>query len=273
MTVADNVSFGLQGWDRKAQARRVSEVLEMVRLEHFARRYPHELSGGERQRVALVRALAPGPLIVLLDEPFSNLDPALRVQLRQEVRELLKACGTAAIFVTHDQDEALFLGDRVAVMKEGRVEQVGPPEEVFHHPKTPFVATFLGRADLLPATVTDRGLLAEGVSFEQAVALAPGTQVEVAMRPDDVALEPLPGANGSHGEARVEARWFRGTHHLYRVALPSGAIVHSLQPHTVRLEVGTAVVVRIKPGRSVTFFANGSPLCNGSLVDDRQPVP
>ncbi|MCH1927185.1 ABC transporter ATP-binding protein, partial [Shewanella sp. C31] len=146
MTVEGNVAFGLMGTDRLERARR---ALERVGMTLFQDRKPGELSGGQQQRIALARALAPGPKLVLLDEPFSSLDASLRATTREEVRKILKEAGTTAILVTHDQEEALSFADRLGVMRGGRLEQVGTPEEVYLRPKTPFVAQFLGRTNLL----------------------------------------------------------------------------------------------------------------------------
>ena len=148
LTVAQNVVYGLNGWSREARERRMDALLEMVRLQHARDRYPHQLSGGEQQRVALARALAPRPVALLLDEPFSNLDAQLRGRMRAEVREILLSNGVTTVFVTHDQEEALYMGDVVAVMSQGRVEQVGPPETVFHQPQSAFVAALPGEGGL-----------------------------------------------------------------------------------------------------------------------------
>lgn len=252
MTVADNVAFGLRGWDRQARELRVREVLDMVQLAYLANRYPHELSGGERQRVALARALAPQPEVLLLDEPFSNLDAGLRTQVREEVRDILKAVRTTVLFVTHDQEEALFMGDRVAVLNAGRLEQVGTPEEVFHYPATRFVAEFMGHTGFLPARVTVKGLETELGFLPQRPPLPPGTQVDVLVRPDDLSLCPDPRAS-----ARVERHIFQGMHHLHRVVLPSGRVVHCLTLHTEYYPPGTAVRVELTPGHPLTCFVNG----------------
>ncbi len=145
LTVEQNVAFGLpNGSGRK---HRVREVLDLVDLRSLGHRMPHELSGGQQQRVALARALAPRPEVLLLDEPFSNLDPGLRQQVRRDTLDILRATGATAIFVTHDQEEALFMGDVLAIMNRGRVEQMGSPESIFHSPATRFVAQFMGMAD------------------------------------------------------------------------------------------------------------------------------
>ena len=147
--VEQNIAFGLTHLDRAARARRVDELLELVRLPGVGKRYPHELSGGEQQRIALARALAPDPAVVLLDEPFASLDPSLRDDVRTDVIEALRLRNAAAVLVTHDREEALALGDRVAVMSAGRMLQIDRPDEVYERPNDRFVATFLGEASFL----------------------------------------------------------------------------------------------------------------------------
>jgi iron(III) transport system ATP-binding protein len=252
LTVEENVAFGLHCVQRIQRPRRIREALELVGMTAFAGRYPHELSGGQQQRVALARALAPQPFAVLLDEPFSNLDADLRAQLREEVRGILKQTGTSAIFVTHDQHEALLLGDRVGVLREGRLEQVDVPERIFHAPRTRFVARFFGRADFLPARVTPQGVQTEVGLLPQRPPLGNGADVEVLVRPDDVAIAPA-----ADGAGVVVRRLFQGGTVLYCVELPSGRRVHSLQPHTVRLEPGARVAVRLDPGHALTCFHDG----------------
>ena len=250
LTVAENVAYGLK--PGKERATRVKEVLALVDLRDVEERLPHELSGGQQQRVALARALAPQPEVLLLDEPFSNLDAGLRKQVREEVRDILKATATTAIFVTHDQEEALFMGDRVAILNAGRLEQVGTPEEIFHNPATRFVAEFMGHTGFLPARVTAEGLETELGFLPQRLPLPPGTQVDMLVRPDDLTLLPDPG-----GAARVERRIFQGMHHLHRVVLPSGRIVHCLTLHTEYYAPGTRVRVELTPGHPLTCFKNG----------------
>ena len=155
LTVLQNVAFGLRGMSRAEQLRRAHEILDRVGAAELAGRFPHELSGGEQQRVALARALAPRPSVVLLDEPLSSLDPELRRRMREELRRLLKGEGSTAIVVTHDQEEAFALADRIGVLSRGRLWQVGPPEEIYHAPACRFVADFVGEADFLPGRVRD----------------------------------------------------------------------------------------------------------------------
>ena len=255
MTVEQNVAFGLKGLDRHDRAQRVQETLAMARIDRLAKRYPHELSGGEQQRVALARALAPRPLVLLLDEPFSNLDPQLRVKVREEVKVILQANGVTAVFVTHDQQEALYMGDLVAVLNQGLVEQVDTPERIFHAPRSRFVATFMGIADFLPVCWGGESALSEIGALPAPPGLRPEPHQEVMVRPDDIALWP-----SETGQGRIVAQIFQGAFYLYQVALPSGAVVHSLQSHTADYPVGTRVEVRLDSGHQQLFFANGRVL-------------
>ena len=149
LSVAKNIGFGLRNMKSKERAQRVKEVLDIIELSWLADRYPHQISGGQQQRVALGRALAPRPVVVLLDEPFSNLDNAMRGQMRREVLAILRRERATAILVTHDQQEALSFADRIAVMNRGKLEQMGTPEDIFHRPATSFVATFVGHASFI----------------------------------------------------------------------------------------------------------------------------
>lgn len=251
LSVADNVGFGLpRGKGRPA---RVAEMLEFVGLADLGGRMPHELSGGQQQRVALARALAPEPAVLLLDEPFSNLDAALRTSVRQEVRELLKKSGTTAVFVTHDQEEALFIGDLVAVMNGGRLEQVGLAETVYHAPRSRFVAEFLGQTDFLPGVATAEGIESPLGFMPLEHHLSPGTAVELVVRPDDVKLEEAPD-----GASRILSRQFQGIAYLYRVVLPDGSVVQSWQSHRIQYGVGTAVHATIRPGHTLGCFCGGT---------------
>jgi iron(III) transport system ATP-binding protein len=250
LTVRRNVAFGLAGRAHAERDRRVTEVLDLVRLGHLADRYPHELSGGEQQRVALARALAPRPAVVLLDEPFSSLDENLRAQVRADLVGILRATGVTAVLVTHDQTEALAVGDRVAVMCEGRIEQVDTPQQVFEHPRTRFVATFMGDADFLPAHV-ERALLTSEIGV---VSTVPGwthaDDVEVVLRPHEVALsEP-----GRAPTATVVGVEYHGAFVLHTVQLPSGARLRSWQPHAVRWPIGAPVSVGVVPGLTPTLL-------------------
>ena len=250
LSVGQNVAFGLDRLPRAERTTRVGEVLDLVRLGHLAARYPHELSGGEQQRVALARALAPRPAVVLLDEPFSSLDESLRAQVRADTVAVLRETGTTALLVTHDQTEALSVGDRVAVMHDGVIEQADTPEKVFEAPATRFVASFMGDADFLPAHVRDALLTCEiGV-----VSTVPGwadadVDVDVVLRPHEVALS-LDPASDSH----VVAVEYHGAFVLHTVRLPSGRTLRSWQPHAVRHPVGTAVAVTVVAGLTPTLL-------------------
>lgn len=249
LDVWQNVAFGLHRLSKEKRGQRVQEILALVDLVKVADRYPHELSGGQQQRVALARALAPMPLVVLLDEPFSNLHADLRAQMRHEVKRILRASGSTAIIVTHDQEEALTLGDRVAVLQEGQLQQVGPPEQIFHRPATRFVAEFLGIADFLPGELIRQGIRTELGLVRQPVAEGVGRRVDVMVRPHDVVLYPDPG-----GSSVVVGRRFRGAEYLYTAQLSSGLIVHSTQPHIVNLPIGSRVHVVAEPGHPLIYF-------------------
>jgi len=213
LTALGNVAFGLKGKDRLERARK---ALERVGMTLFQHRKPGELSGGQQQRIALARALAPGPRLVLLDEPFSSLDASLRAATREEVRRILKETGTTALLVTHDQEEALSFADRLGVMRGGRLEQVGTPEEVYLRPRTPFVAQFLGRTNLLPGE--GRGRQAETCLGPVPLAEAAQGPLLLSLRPE--ALRLLPPEEGPPGALGVVvAREFKGHDLTYRVRL------------------------------------------------------
>ena len=249
LTASENIAFGL---DRKNSDRQVAYLLRLTGLERLGGRYPHELSGGERQRVALARALATKPVLILLDEPFSNLDADRRAQVREDVRAILKATGSTAIFVTHDQEEAMFLGDRLAVMAAGRLVQVGTPEEIFHSPKTRFVAEFMGSTDFLPGIVRADGVETEIGLLDQRIGLPAGTEIDVAVRFDDVIF-----SVDEAGESMVLARHFKGAYNIYRLRLPSGRLLHAMKAHTDLIRPGTPVRIRLEPGHLLACYYEG----------------
>lgn len=223
-------------------------MLRLTGLEGFERRYPHELSGGQQQRVALARALVQNPIVLLLDEPFSNLDPDMSGRMRQELHDLLRRTKTTTILVTHDHDEAFAMADRIAVLNQGRLEQFDTPEMMYHLPATPFVADFVGQADFIPGTVSHGMVQTELGEFPDTLECQDGTTVVVMIRPDDIHLVPTEGAR-----SRVISRQFRGSENLYTVSLPSGQIVHSSQGSTSIYQVGTAVELRILATHTVLF--------------------
>lgn len=252
LNVADNVTFGLRrGVDIPT---RLKAMTELVGLPEVGDRMPHELSGGQQQRVALARALAPEPVVLLLDEPFSNLDTSLRSQVRVEVRELLKRSRATTIFVTHDQEEALFIGDQVAVMNGGRLEQVGTPQEVFHKPASRFVAEFMGETDFIRGVTVAGGVETSLGVFDYDSPFPPGSEVEVAARPDDIKILAVNGEAGLVENGRIIDRRFLGIAYIYTVALNGGPIVHSWQPHTVDLEMGSAVAVSFRSHHNLVCF-------------------
>jgi iron(III) transport system ATP-binding protein len=252
MTVFKNVAFGLAGRPKEVIKHETISMLKLVGLQRLSNRFPHELSGGERQRVALARALAPRPILLLLDEPFSNLDADMRIQIREEIRAILKGIAATAIFVTHDQEEALFMGDRLAVFNQGKLEQIGNPEIIFHHPATRFVAEFMGQTDFIPGEIVQDGILTELGLLPQKVNLPVGEMVEVAVRADDLTFKPEKG-----GKAMVLARFFKGALNIYRLKLPSGKLVHAFQPHTFNVPPGTAATVYADAGHNLACFHQG----------------
>ncbi len=234
LTVARNLAFG------EPRPERVQECLELVGLVARAGAYPHELSGGERQRIALARALAADPEVVLLDEPFTALDEVLRVALREEVTSILRAAGASALLVTHNQQEALSLSDVVAVMRDGRIEQVGSPEEVYGRPATRWVAEFLGDADVVPGTAAEGVADCELGRFPADRGLRGA--VEIVLRPEGVTL----GANGAAGaEARVVGRSYFGHDQLVRLELASGLRLRSRAPGSAAWRRGDQVRVQV----------------------------
>jgi iron(III) transport system ATP-binding protein len=253
LPVGANVGFGLGGLDRGARVRRVAEVLDLVGLGGLADRFPHELSGGQQQRVALARALAPAPALILLDEPFSNLDADLRAVMREEIGKILRLTGTTAVFVTHDQQEAFTLADRVGVLNAGHLEQVDVPYEVYHHPATRFVAEFVGEADFLRCMVKEGGIVSEIGRFQNPDGHPVGIPVDIMIRPDDIDFIPHPD-----GAVVIVGRQFHGSENLYRLRLASGARVHSVQPSTTIYPAGTRVRVVANLVHVVAFRLPGT---------------
>ncbi len=234
LTVARNVAYGVGKARRKGK---VEETLRLVGLEGKENRHPHELSGGEQQRVALARALAPEPGVILLDEPFSNLDASLRARVRSEVADILRNAGTTAVFVTHDQEEALSMSDFVAVMHEGRVIQAARPADLYLRPADQWVAGFLGDADFMVGE-------ARGGEVATAAGVFPTDlvgQVRVMIRPEDVTLQPHDA-----GRATVRRREFFGHDQLVTVTLPDGTPLRARLGPTPYLEPGDAVEITVQ---------------------------
>ena len=257
LTARENVAFGLKDRPDDEVEARVDELLELVDLAGQGDSYPDQLSGGQQQRVALARSLAPEPDILLLDEPFSNLDVDLRVEMREEVREIIKRTGVTAVSVTHDQEEALSISDRVAVMTDGRIEQIGEPETVFQHPESRFVAAFLGYASFVPGYVsgdiveTDLGT----VPREQIHGLAreyDHTRIDLLVRPDDVSARPV--ADAADGCGRVVGRRYLGPTFLYEVELDTGESIQCMHNHDENIPTSGPVDLALDADHELAWF-------------------
>jgi iron(III) transport system ATP-binding protein len=255
MTLAQNIQFGLFRWPADWRRTRLAEMLNLVGLEGMDKRYPHELSGGQQQRVALARALAPNPQLLLLDEPFSNLDVNLRQQLRDEMQTILSQADITTVLVTHDQEEALSLADRLAVIDQGHLAQYATPDEVVQQPSTRFVAKFLGLGHFLAGDVRSNCIATElgSVPHHADLKLLHGDRrVDVLVRPESVHL-------CSHQDgtpAQVVRSSFRGTRKLYTLRLPSGAQFCGLFSQQIALRTGDQVRVSWHPEQMVTFSGN-----------------
>ena len=252
LTVAKNIAFGLHNSGKKSSTQinyQVMEALELVGLSGLQSRYPHELSGGQQQRVALARALAPSPALVLLDEPLSNLDVQVRIRLRQELRDILKNAGASGIFVTHDQEEAMAISDRVAVMRAGCVEQFGTPEDIYSEPASRFVAEFVTQANFLPACRRGQVWETEVDIFEltdnnvfggDTSSLDEFDRVELMIRQEDLMLKPDEGAS-----VVIRDRQFLGREFRYCLRTKSGQELIARTTPQVALPIGIKVKVSV----------------------------
>lgn len=237
LTAAANIEFALNGAPVRERQARSREMLALVGLESMGNRYPHQLSGGEQQRIALARALAASPGVVLLDEPFSNLDAALRKEMREEVRRILRQTGMTAVFVTHDQEEALSLGDQIAVMRGGKLQQIGAPQDVYLRPVNREVAAFLGEANFVQG-------IASGGQVECALGRLPlwvprNGPVEVLVRPEQIKLE-ASTSQPAHAPCIEHIRYF-GHDQIVTLALPGGESLDCRTWARLDLKVGTPV--------------------------------
>jgi iron(III) transport system ATP-binding protein len=238
LDVAANVGFGLP---RRTRTSRVAELLSVVGLDDLGRRYPHELSGGQQQRVALARALAPAPELVLLDEPWSNVDPFLRESLRAEVASIIRPLGVTVLLVTHDREEAFSLADRIALMRDGAIVQEGTSEEIYFSPASRWAAEFVGAANVLTGRVED-GLIQTSVGAFPANGASARASTQVLVRPELLELEPDPA-----GAAEVVGREFRGHDVFYRLLLDGVELV-SHRPSTEAVPLGSRVSIRLHRG-------------------------
>ncbi len=244
LSVSENVGFGVP---RREREERVSDALARVGLHDHGERYPHELSGGQQQRVALARALAPAPSLVLLDEPWSNIDPLLRSSMRDDLASILRGIGVTVVLVTHDREEAFSIADRIAVMRAGTVVQEGSPEELYLAPADRWVAKFVGAGNFVPGRI-DGDLVETLLGCFQVTGQNGATQVDVLIRPELLELEPDP-----RGGAEVVAREFRGHDVFYRVRLGDGTTLVSQRPSTEVVPLGSRVTVKPHLGRVPVF--------------------
>ncbi|MEN8170870.1 MAG: ABC transporter ATP-binding protein [Pseudomonadota bacterium] len=243
LSVAKNVAFGLKKQSPAEREQRVTELLQLVGLEHLREAHPHQLSGGQQQRIALIRAMAPRPDILLMDEPFSSMDAELREQLAREVRELLKRDGITAILVTHDQLEAFAMADVIGVVGHGELHQWGSGYEIYHQPVNRFVADFIGQGVMLPGEVistsqvkTELGIIEGPIPS----GCKPDCKIELLIRPDDVIHD-----DASELQLEVKARAFRGAEYLYTLALPSGQTLLCLVQSHHNHQVGERIGIRL----------------------------
>ena len=260
LTVGGNIAFGIHHLPKNEQHNRVQEVLTLVGLQDSAQRYPHELSGGQQQRVALARALAPQPQLLLLDEPFSNLDVDLRERLAFEVRAILKAAGATALFVTHDQLEAFAIGDVIGVMHQGQLHQWADAYTLYHRPATRFVADFIGHGVFAPATLTLRGQqlvartplgeLTEDRSGNDTPPLPsyPDGECDVLLRADDIVHD-----DDAPVQAQIMRKSFRGSEFLYTLQMANGQRIQAHVPSHHNHAVGEWIGIRAQVDHVVTF--------------------
>lgn len=243
LDVAANIGFGLHRLSRNEREQRIAEWLRIVQLDNAAEKYPHELSGGQQQRVALARALAPHPALLLLDEPFSNLDVSLREHLSLEVREILKAQHITAILVTHDQSEAFAIADKIGVMFEGEIQQWDTAYNLYHHPETRSVADFIGQGVFLPGRVIDTNRIETELGILHSIIppeCAANGLVDVLIRPDDIVHDAT-----SPQQAVITNKAFKGAEILYTLRLTDGHSVLALVPSHYNHEAGDKIGIRL----------------------------
>jgi iron(III) transport system ATP-binding protein len=255
LSVAGNIAFGLHRAPADERAARVQELAQLVGLSAALDKYPHEISGGQQQRVALARALAPRPELLLLDEPFSNLDVDLRERLSLEVREIIKASGATAVLVTHDQQEAFAMADEIGILHQGRIQQWDSPYNLYHRPANRFVADFVGQGVFLPATP----LNGEQVEIELGILNGGplplnGKGLEVLLRPDDVVHD-----DAAPTQAEVVHKAFRGAEILYTLRLASGRKVLALVPSHHNHALGEKIGIRLDVDHVVAFRPESPP--------------
>jgi len=263
MTVLENVRFALHATPKAQQLGQALHAIAQVGLSGLEQRMPHQLSGGQQQRVAIARALAPQPSVILLDEPFSNLDTAIRDRVRTELRTILRAAHTAAIIVTHDQTEALAIADRVALLNDGILHQIGTPEQLYGAPETRFAAQFMAPADFVP--IDDRLHTALG-AVAPVGSLPPGAPRSVLVRHDDVAVT----LDAAHPNAEIIDRLYEGPHYQYTGRLDDGTLVHCRTSHESKIPVGARVGLSFAATHPMVCFAD-EVACGHVVPVDRRP--
>ena len=251
LNVADNIAFGLSGRSAEARKARVAELLALIGLPDYGGHYPHQLSGGQQQRVALARALAPKPELVLLDEPFSNLDADLRARLSKEVRSLLKQENTSALLVTHDQQEAFAMADKIGIMADGRLQQWDTPYNLYHNPATPAIAGFIGQGVLLRGQMS--GSHCVRLALGEFCGVVPHhcqtcREVDVLLRPDDVVHD-----DESPVSAEVLDKDFKGSYFIYTLRLDSGETVLAHVPSHHNHPIGSRIGIRLELEHLIAF--------------------
>ena len=254
LNIEDNICFGIRKHPPAKQRQVIAELLTLTKLEGLEKRYPHELSGGQQQRVALARALAPSPKLLLMDEPFSNLDIDLRRHLNLEVRDILKQYGTSAILVTHDQDEAFAFGDHIGLLHEGRLQQWDSPFNLYHEPSNRFVANFIGQGSFIPgmslspsSIKTEFGVITGNRAYDWQT----NTPVDVLLRPDDISLS---GDDGIGAE--VVKKVFSGSATLYTLRLPTSSLVSALLPSHCDHGIGETLKIKANIEHLIAFMSS-----------------
>jgi len=248
MSVEDNVTFGLYHWQTSDRKGRVQTLMELVGLQGLEHRFPHELSGGQQQRVAIARALAPKPLMLLLDEPFSNLDPDMTIKMRKELYRVLRQTQTTAILVTHDHEEAFAMADHVAVMQDGVLVQCDTPEAIYQQPSCSFVAEFIGQANTVPGIIKNGQVETEIGTFPNRSDFHSESPVLVMIRPNDIKFTP-----SETGSGRIESRQFQGSQTLYAIRLSSGQLIHCCMLPIPVYNIDTSVIVHVTTSHTLLF--------------------
>ncbi|MCB1757245.1 MAG: ABC transporter ATP-binding protein [Gammaproteobacteria bacterium] len=250
LTVAENIAFGMRAFKKSAIRERTDELLKLVDLPDLKNSYPHQLSGGQQQRIALIRAMAPKPQLLLLDEPFSSQDTERRVQLAHEVRDILKRDNTTAILVTHDQKEAFAIADKIGVIEKGRLRQWDTAYKLYHEPADKFVAKFIGESVFVCGNILSPDSLQTelGVIHGDLPELTPGTLIDLLVRPDDIIHD-----DSSPVKGELVEKDFRGADHLYKIRMPGNTHILCLAPSHHDHRIGEMIGVRIEPDHLVVY--------------------